>query len=460
VAIRTASSPAPALERATVRVAALAVVVGLVLADSSIAVLALPAIAGDYGVEVGDLHWVLTAFNLALAAAAIPAAQLARRWSPATVLRGGLVVFALASAGCAVAPSFGALLGFRAAQAAGGAAAVVTALEVLRVVTGSERRAVTVWVAAGAAGAALGPALGGVLTETIAWQAVFAVQIPLALAPLAFLHDVPRPREPATGHLQPRFAPNTALALLSAGLTGALFLVVLLLIEGWRLSPIAAAAVMTALPLAAIATAPLARLAPGARGRAAIGAILVAGGLAALAVPPRPGWAWTLPPQILIGAGLALSLAALTATALDGAEPLGFHGGATIAARHAGVVAGLLLMTPVLVSDLDREQAAAERAGVSLLLASPVSTETKLELARELRERIDANPGRIPDLAPAFRSVDAQPDERPALARLEREIDHLIDESVTSAFSRSVLVAAALAFAALPLIALSRRVRS
>ena len=63
---------------------------------------------------------------------------------------------------------------------------VVAALVLLPPLVASQRRAVAVWVAAGTVGAALGPAAGGVLTETISWRAVFAVQAPLALAALPF----------------------------------------------------------------------------------------------------------------------------------------------------------------------------------------------------------------------------------------------------------------------------------
>jgi len=440
------------------RAAAVSLAVGLVLADSSIAVLALPAIYRELEVELGDLHWALTTFNLALALAAIPAARLTRRAAPAAVFAAGLTVFAIASAACTLAPSFETLVVFRAVQAVGGAASVVAALELLPELVHPRRRALGLWVGAGAAGAALGPAAGGALTETISWQAVFAVQVPLALLPLPFLRGVPvRPAVGSARPGRPGLAPNIALAFLSAGLAAALFLVVLLLIEGWRLSPIAAAAVVSVLPVAAIATSPLANHVRSSRARAAAGTVLVAGGLAAFALLPQAGWAWTLPPQILIGAGLAPALAALTETAVANRDAPALHGGVTIAARHAGVVVGLLLLTPVLVGDLDRERAAAEQDGTARLLEAPVAPATKLELAQALGQRLEQTRGRIPDLEAAFRSVDAAPQERPALARLEDALNRMLDDAVTSSFSRSFLLAAALALAALAPIALPRK---
>jgi len=70
----------------------------------------------------------------------------------------------------------------RCVQALGGALAVTAALELLPATVGSERRATLVWASAGATGAALGPAIGGILTELVSWQSIFLIQVPIALA--------------------------------------------------------------------------------------------------------------------------------------------------------------------------------------------------------------------------------------------------------------------------------------
>ena len=105
--------------------------------------------------------------------------------------------------------------------------------------------------------------------------------------------------------------------MVSAAIAAALFLLVLLLIEGWRLSPIGAAIVVSRDAAGgARSAAASARWCPSARARAAAGAILVAGGLGGLALLPKAEVALTVPPQVLVGVGLALVLSALTETAL------------------------------------------------------------------------------------------------------------------------------------------------
>ena len=213
----------------------LALAVALVLSDSSIVVLALPDILARFSLTIGEVSWVLTGFNIVLAAVAVPVAYLVRRRAPGVLLLLGLAVFAVASLFCALAPSFEVLLLSRGVQAIGGAMAVTAALEILPVTTGSERRAAVIWATAGALGAAFGPALGGLLTQLISWEAIFFIQVPAILLALPTLRVRTHPVHAPAG--RPHVAANLALILLSAGLTAALFLIVLLLIEGWQMEP-------------------------------------------------------------------------------------------------------------------------------------------------------------------------------------------------------------------------------
>jgi MFS family permease len=440
--------------------AALAVAVGLVLADSSIVVLALPEIYRELDVSVSAVTWVLIAFNLTLAIAAVPAALGTARVGASRLVIVGILVFAAASLVCGLANGIGLLIVARCVQALGGAAAVCAALELLPAVTGSERGAALTWAAAGAAGAALGPGVGGLLTELVSWQSIFFVQLPIALAVAAIVAVAATPEpirseEPRRAG-RPHVAANVALGLISAALAAALFLVVLLLIEGWRLTPIAAAATVTVLPVCALLAAPLTRLVESVRARAAAGVILIAGGLVGLALLPDASALLTLPPQALVGVGLALTLSALTEAALEGRSYQAIHGGWTIASRHAGVVIGLLVLTPVFTSDLVTEREQAEQAGTAALLDSPLPPGTKFDLAQRIAAQVAAEGDKVPTVGPAFDPLPADPEEREQAVDLRTEIEDEIDAAATHAFSASFLIAAAFGAAALIPISIRR----
>ncbi|HEX2128622.1 MAG TPA: MFS transporter [Solirubrobacterales bacterium] len=446
--------------RSTVVRGGLAVAVGVVLADSSVVVLALPEIYRELDVSVSAVTWVLVAFNLVLALAAVPAAMATTRVGAARLTLAGLALFAAASLVCGLADQIAVLIAARCVQAVGGAMAVCAALELLPSVSGSERVAARTWAAAGAAGAALGPGVGGLLTELISWQSIFLVQVPVALAAGAPLFARARGEvAPPTGGRagRPHLAANAALGLVSAALAAALFLVVLLLIEGWRLSPIEAAAAVTVMPLCALAAAPLSHRVEDARARAAAGVILIAGGLGSLGLLPDASVVLTLPPQALVGVGLALTLSALTEAALEGRSPQAIHGGWTIAARHAGVVAGLLVLTPVFTADLETERDQAERAGVAALLDSQLPPSTLFGLSARIVERIEEEGERVPQLGPAFEPLPSDPEERAETLSLRTQIEDEVDAAATHAFSDSFLISAAFAVAALLPIAISRR---
>jgi MFS family permease len=439
--------------------------VGLVLADSSVVVLALPDIYRELDTSVSGVTWVLVSFNLVLALAAVPAAMLARRFGPGRVAAGGLAVFAGASLACAAASDLETLIVARCVQALGGAAAVTAALELMPAVTGSERSAAASWAAAGATGAALGPGVGGLLTELVSWQSIFLVGIPLALAAGVPLLAVAREEgEPGTVEREvgragrPHLAANVALALVSAAIAAALFLLVLLLIEGWRLTPIAAAVVVTVMPLAALAGTRISALVASSRARAAAGAILVAGGLAGLGWLPKATVLLTLPPQVLVGVGLALVLSALTESALEGRSPQAIHGGWTISARHAGVVVGLLALTPVFTADLTEQRRNAIDAGTAVLLDAPVDPVLKIDLAERIADRLDRERGKVPVIDPAFEPLPDDPAERSEVVALKADLQDQLDRAATHAFSASFLIGALLGLAALVPIGFSRRV--
>jgi predicted MFS family arabinose efflux permease len=435
------------------RTALLACGVGLALADSSVVTLALPEILGEFDVAITTVAWVLTSFNLVLAVVAVPAAYVSRR-QPRETFVVGVVVFAVASLACGLAPSFEVLVGARCVQALGAALLVTSALALLSQAKGSTEAALRTWVAAGVLGAALGPAAGGILTQLLGWESIFLAQVPLALVLLLAVRGLEvRPVLGRAG--RPSITANSALLLVAGGLVAALFLVVLLLVDGWGMSPAAAGLVVTVMPLTAIAVGRLRpRVLGGVQG-IACGVILLAGGLAALALMPRAGWGWTIPPQLLVGAGLGLTVAGLTELALRGRADEVVHGGWTIAARHAGVVLGLVLLAPVLTTALDENRDEAIRAGAAVVLDSDIPPLDKLGVAQDVLDEVDRAEelGELPDVGRAF---EGRPDDD-EWRRLVEGLQEQLDRAVTSAFSGPFLLAAALTLCALVPVALLRR---
>jgi predicted MFS family arabinose efflux permease len=450
--------------RGNPRVWALALAVGIVLADSSIVVLALPDIYRDLDTSVFGVTWVLVSFNLVMALAAVPAAMVARRVGPGRAAAVGLAIFAGAGLACGISDQLSALIIARSVQAIGGALAVTAALELLPATVGSERRATAIWATAGATGAALGPAVGGILTELVSWQSIFLIQVPLALAAAVPILTVAR-HEMSTRVIERELRPtgrphlwaNVALAMVSASIAAALFLLVLLLIEGWRLSPIGAAVIVSMMPLAAILGSRLGGWVADTRARAAAGAILLAGGLGGLALLPKAAVVLTLPPQALIGVGLSLVLSALTETALSGRDPQAIHGGWTISARHAGVVIGLLALTPVFTHDIAVQQKDAINAGTSVILDSPINPLLKLDLAKKISEHLEGEDGKVPNLGHVFEPLPDDEGERTEVVQLRSELQDQLDRGATHAFQPSFLIAALIALLALIPIGLARR---
>jgi len=435
----------------------LALTVALVLADSAVVTLALPDILRHLDASVGQVAWVLIAFNLVLGLSAVPTAMSFARAQPRILGAVGIAVFAGASAWCAVAPSIEVLIAARCVQALGGAFALLGCLELL-VEEYDERRGVAAWVTAGVVGTATGPFAGGLLTEAISWQAIFVVQVPVAVLAVPAALAVRAAPVLAPDRHRPAVRPNLVLALLSAALTAALFLLVLLLVEGWRHSPATAALTVSVVPLAALAAQPVARLLrPPAEVEAAVGCFLIAGGLVGLAILPSSDLAWTVAPQALVGLGLGLTVDRLTSQAMELRLPRVRHAGWTIGARHVGVVVGLAILTPVFTADLRDAEAPAQEAIASLVLDAPLEPQDKIAVAEGLGRELSGQQGQIPDLHRAFATLDLEPEDRPAAAELERELDAQLERAATRAFRDSFLIGAGLALLALLTVIAPRR---
>jgi EmrB/QacA subfamily drug resistance transporter len=149
--------------------------------DLFIVNIAFPDIRADLGgASVGALSWVLNAYAIVFAALLVPAGRLADRTGRKRGFLAGLALFSLGSALCGVAPSVAALVAARVLQAAGAALLVPTSLALLLPEFAPRDRpaAIGIWAGVGAAAAAAGPPLGGLLVQAD-WRLVFLVNLPV-----------------------------------------------------------------------------------------------------------------------------------------------------------------------------------------------------------------------------------------------------------------------------------------
>ncbi|HZT46140.1 MAG TPA: MFS transporter [Gaiellaceae bacterium] len=440
--------------------------VAVAFADSSIVVLALPDLYGAFDTTIVGVSLVITSYNLVVAVVAAVVAF--TRVDARRAAQIGLVLFAGASAGCAAAWSLAALIAFRCVQGLGAALLLASSLALLGGLRGSRARGAALWTTVAVLGAALGPVLGGVLTQLFDWRAIFVVQAPVAAVALLATrgtHALPdeAPRRRRRGAL----AADAALGLVFAALVGALFLAVLLVITVWGLEPITGALVVSALPAATLAARPLGRglsmpLAVGG------GSLLLAAGLAALALLPRVSNALVALALAFCGTGIGLAVPVLTRASLDleiasGTGPAGpfpspcrgqgpvpeavslvRSGAITVAARHAGLVLALVLVAPLLTGSLDDAGRRALLGGTKEILDANVPIRKKVPIALALRDALEQAPrGEVPDLGKPFDDAGARSDSHVREARddLVTTLESALTRGFRPAFGLAALFA-------------------
>jgi MFS family permease len=433
----------------------LALPAGLALADASIVTLALPDLLRDLDTTIEGVAAVIGVYTAVLCVALLPAWQLAQRAGYRSVGIAGFALFAVASVVCARADTLGVLLAGRGVQALGGAAGLVAAFALLHAGDRPQRQ---LWLAAAVLSAAVGPALGGALTQAFDWRAIFTAQVPLALVGVvACALERPAAAEPANARrIRPALAPAAALAFVSAALTGVLFLLILLLVAGWNVEPLTAAAAVTALPAGALAGS---RVKTGsATTRAAAGCLLVCGGVLALAWLPEPDVWWTVPPQLLAGAGMGLSLTALGGELLP--EHTAHDAAVLLTIRHAGIALALIVIAPVTAARLDDTIRDARLQGVAVVLDAKLPPQDKLELGPALLASVDARQPRnaLKAAVAEHRSQFSGEDLR-AYDELGQRADDVLVGAVGRAFKPAFLIAGGFALLGALALALTPQVR-
>jgi EmrB/QacA subfamily drug resistance transporter len=198
----TDTAPAPstaAVPRAATRERGVLLVAAgaafLALLDTTVANLAVSDVHSDFaGTSVGGATWLITIYAVVFAALLAPAGRVADVVGRRALLLAGVSAFTMFSLACALAPSLELLLVSRALQGAAAAAMIPASLAVVLMDAPPERRAAAIglWSAAGALAAAAGPAIGGVLVDTVGWRALFLINVPVGVAIVAGTRLVPR----------------------------------------------------------------------------------------------------------------------------------------------------------------------------------------------------------------------------------------------------------------------------
>jgi EmrB/QacA subfamily drug resistance transporter len=220
----------------------------MVTLDNLVVTTALPVIRRDLGAGITDLEWTVNAYTLTFAVLLLTGAALGDRFGRRRLFVIGLGIFTLASAAAALAPSAEALIVARAAQGIGGAIVTPLTLTILSAAFPAEKRGLALGAWGGISGlaVAIGPLVGGAVTEGIAWQWIFWLNVPigLVLAPLAM-------QRLSESHGPYARLDLPGLALASAGLLGVVWGLVRGNQSGWSSLEIAGSLAAGAAVLAA-----------------------------------------------------------------------------------------------------------------------------------------------------------------------------------------------------------------
>ena len=200
--ISTAASPGAAERRGQALILVLtAVAFFMVALDALVVVTALPAIHHSLGGSVGTLEWSVNSYGLTFAAGIVTAAALGDRLGRRRVYVLGLLLFTVASAACALAPTAAALIAARAVQGIGAAAVTPLSLTIATSAFPPAKRGSVMGVIGAIAGLAVagGPLVGGGVVQGLDWHWIFWINVPVGLAAAALsAAKLPESRGPAS----------------------------------------------------------------------------------------------------------------------------------------------------------------------------------------------------------------------------------------------------------------------
>jgi len=175
----------------------------MIMLDNTIVNVALPAIKNDLHIGVSELEWVVTAYALTFAVLLLTGGKLGDLLGRRLIFTIGLVVFTASSLACGLSSSATELIGARAVQGVGSALMMPATLSIITATFAARERgmAIGIWAGVSAMALAIGPLLGGVITEHISWNWIFYVNVPIGLLGiLASIVVVPESKD--TSHEQ------------------------------------------------------------------------------------------------------------------------------------------------------------------------------------------------------------------------------------------------------------------
>jgi EmrB/QacA subfamily drug resistance transporter len=219
--------------------------------DGSVVSIALPAIQAALSARVSEAQWIVNSYMLLLGALILIGGAAGDRFGRRRIFIIGVLAFTAASVACGLAPSGPVLIGARALQGVGAALLVPTSLAIISAAFPEKERgrAIGTWAGASALTTALGPVLGGWLTDAVSWRAIFFINVPVAaLALVLTLWHMPESRDRNTQHID-----WVGAALAVAGLGGLTYGLTLASESSWADPKVLAAVIAGAAVLAAFA---------------------------------------------------------------------------------------------------------------------------------------------------------------------------------------------------------------